>query len=160
MPTAATGKGCDLTNCRPDDVLVYMVEDWLPHHAGRGAGGLPAPSTLKAVTFYAWAVRGATTPPLGNPCDSIWVEDFRAAYQRLSLLGGFEEFSAVPLAEGQYEQLVAYLWGAVTHSSSILTLLVLLRDMRRVQYMWQTTMRGHDTLHFRTSCTSPPPRAP
>ena len=81
----------------------------------------------------------------GNPCDSIWVADFRKAYQRQAMQGGYVETSAVPLTEEKYRRLICYLWSLCRDIPTVLGVLILLRDLLCAQYMWLSSQRGHDT---------------
>ncbi|EFJ50983.1 hypothetical protein VOLCADRAFT_103623, partial [Volvox carteri f. nagariensis] len=81
------GRGRDWWNCTPDDVLVYMTVWWLPRHQGR-SGGPVGPAAVKSHLsclsgFFSRVGRGGrfdVSTGQGNPCDCIWVEDFRASY--------------------------------------------------------------------------------
>ena len=148
------GQGCDLGNCAPEDVLVYLMEGWLPNHRGRGGpdkavGPSAVKSHLSLLSGFFSRLgregRYSSATGLGNPCESVWVEDFRKAYQRLSMLGGYVELSAVPLSETAYLALVGHLWAAYRSSLSSLDRLVVLRDLLCALFMWQTSTRGHDT---------------
>ncbi len=148
------GEGTKLTDCSPDDLLVYMVSHWLPEHPGRKrADGVCGPSALKSVLsslsgFFSRTGRSGRydeATGLGNPCDSVWVEDFRKAFERLSMVGGYVEHSAVPLTGDKYRQLVRYLWGTYRAARTSLGRLVILRDLLCAQYMWSSSQRGHDT---------------
>ncbi|GLC46554.1 hypothetical protein PLESTB_001621600 [Pleodorina starrii] len=131
--------------------LVYMVTWWLPHHRGRD-GGEVGPSAVKGClsALSGFFARAGRTGPYnahtgqGNPCDCVWVEDFRAAYQRTRVLAGVSEVSAVPMTYAKYRALVAYLWGAVAQAPCSLERIVLLRDLLCVLLLWQTAFRGHD----------------
>ena len=147
------GEGSNLTNCTPEDLLIYIVEHWLPTHRGRKReDGLCGPSALKShlsslsghFTGIARDGRYDESSGRGNPCDSVWVSDFRKAYQRLSMQGGYQEESAVPLTAEKYQVLVRYLWGLIQSANTVLQAMLGLRDLLCAQYMWASTQRGHD----------------
>ncbi|GLC60952.1 hypothetical protein PLESTB_001699300 [Pleodorina starrii] len=148
---ARCGRGRSWADCTPDDVLVYMVTWWLPHHRGRD-GGEVGPSAVKGClsALSGFFARAGRTGPYnahtgqGNPLDCVWVEDFRAAYQRTRVLAGVSEVSAVPMTYAKYRALVAQLWGAVAQAPCSLERIVLLRDLLCVLLLWQTAFRGHD----------------
>ena len=148
---ARCGRGRTAIDCTPDDLLIYMVTQWLPTHHARG-GGSVGPSAVKShlSSISGLLMRSGRCgrydayTRLGNPCDSIWVDDFRAAYQRTQVLAGYTEVSAAPMSYNKYRSLVAYLWGAVARAISPLGQLVLLRDLLCVLVLWQTALRGHD----------------
>ena len=151
---AEYGEGGDISTCTPEDILIYIMEHWLQAHKGRKrSDGLCGPAALKSTLsslsgFFLRLGRegrydGASGG--GNPCDSVWMEDFRKAFERVSMVAGYVEHSAVPLTEATYRQLVSYLWGLFKDSSSLLCALMVLRDLLCSQYMWVSTQRGHDT---------------
>ena len=149
-----SGQDCDLSHCAPEDVLVYLMEGWLPRHRGRGGPNKAVgPSAVKSHLsllsgFFSRLGREgrySSATGLGNPCESVWVDDFRKAYQRLSMLGGYVELSAVPLSEQAYLALVDHLWVACGSSLANLDRLVVLRDLLCALFLWQTSTRGHDT---------------
>ncbi|GLC36415.1 hypothetical protein PLESTM_000444000 [Pleodorina starrii] len=145
------GRGRSWANCTPDDILVFMVAHWLPNHCSRG-GGPAGPAAVKSCLsalsgFFGRAGRGGrydAATGLGNPCDSVWVEDFRTAYQRTRVSAGYTELSAVPLRYDKYRSLVLYLWRQVEAAPNSLERVVLLRDLLCVLLLWQTSVRGHD----------------
>ena len=131
-----------------------MMEHWLPSHRGRRSrGGPPSAATVLAHLsllsglFQRLGRRAEydAATGVGNPCSSPEVGDFRRAYPRLMARAGMLPLSAKPLAEGKYRALVAYLWGAYAACRCVLRRLVILRDLLCAQYMWKTSMRGHDT---------------
>jgi integrase len=148
---ARCGRGRTWADCTPDDVLVFMMTWWLPNHHARD-GGEVGPSAAKAClsalsSFFTRSGRSGAYNAYtgqGNPCDAVWVEDFRAAYQRLWVQAGYTEVSAVPMTYAKYRALVTHLWGAVTPALSSLERVLLLRDLFCVLLLWQTAIRGHD----------------
>ncbi|KXZ45432.1 hypothetical protein GPECTOR_54g172 [Gonium pectorale] len=146
------GEGVDLGNVGPEFLLVYLEEEWLPSHPGRKRGRA-GPKAVAGVlsSLSGWFERFGRAGPyqpatgVGNPCNCQWVSDYRKGYRRGGMLEGYEEVSAVPLTPEKYKRLCVYLFQRYLGEPGVVAGLVLLRDLLCSQYMWQSTMRGHDT---------------
>ena len=152
----------NLLTCTDDDVLVYIHTCWIP---GRRVTN-PSPNYvsthvgLLSGLFQRLGRDGAyeAATGRGNPCQSYAVSSYRSGYSRSAIEGGFEEEAAVPLTPAKFATLMGFLWGALRAAYDPIRRLVLLRDILCLQYMWHSSMRGHDTGKLRLSDFKDPQR--
>ncbi|KAG2439632.1 hypothetical protein HXX76_004984 [Chlamydomonas incerta] len=144
------GGGRTLSDCTPDQVLVYLQQHWTSVHRGRGGGEPSASAVLGQLSFLSTVFcligRGDSydeSRQTGNPCASADVELYWRGYTRAAGDRGQLEVSAVPLTPAKYVALVAHLWRMATGAVG-LDRAVLLRDLLCWQFMWQTATRGRD----------------
>ncbi|GIL73523.1 hypothetical protein Vretifemale_3657, partial [Volvox reticuliferus] len=148
---SAAGAGTTLLDARPEDLLVYLEEWWLPNHPGRKQE-VAGPQTVKGVlsALSGWFSRAGRVGPFdpvsrtGNPCECPWVSDYRKGYTRLQMVGGYEEVSAVPMTREKYGHLCQYLLDQAASATDVADTLTSLRDLLCVQFMFQSTYRGYD----------------
>lgn len=151
--------GVHLGNITPEILGVYVMQHWLPKHAGTvlaNGDKIAAPSSLDAMlahlsTHFQRLGRqgpfGLLQPHVGNPVESFLVDHLKTAHSRRAWALGYEEGSAVPMSLQKLEALVRCL--DADSMQAVLEFkyheaLVLQRDAVAFLYAWECGQRGKE----------------
>ena len=135
-----------------DDILVFLVQQWLPNHAGSATSStqhIAAPNSLATVKshlskeFELLGRTGAWDPPRqqGNPLESLHLREFVKGYKQHATELGYQKRGAVPLEEAEMIQLLQRLY-LQQQSKTGKDQLLLLRDGFIFSLLWQSSFRG------------------
>ena len=135
----------------PEDILVFLVQQWLPNHAGSATSSTPiaAPNSLATIKshlskeFELLGRTGAWDPQHqhGNPIESLHLREFVKGYMQYAAELGYQKRGAVPLEQPEMMHLLQRLY----HQQQTLTgkeQLLLLRDGVIFSLLWQSCFRG------------------
>ena len=140
-----------MQSATPEDMLVYLTQHWLPHHAGSAtsAGELTAaPSSLSGIKSHLameFELPGRTgvwnsATQTGNPMHSIQIKTMLTGYANHAAELGYQKKGAVSAAE--MEMLLCSLHDKHHSMTGSTESLLLLRDGLLLSLLWQTCFRG------------------
>ena len=151
-----------LQNCAPEDIIVYLTSDYIPHHAGSllpDGKTIVAPSTISNILSHlrmslkelgrgdSWDEKEQS----GNPCCAHRVQQWSSGYDKESKDSGFQSTGAKELTEEKMVKLLTYLTaqclGPSANSSHDRALAA--RDAFVFCLMWQTGMRSVNACNIR-----------
>ncbi|KAL0040328.1 hypothetical protein WJX77_003603 [Trebouxia sp. C0004] len=136
----------------PEDILVFLVQQWLPNHAGSGTNStelIAAPNSLATAKshlskeFELLGRTGDWNPQTqqGNSVESFHIREFIKGYKNHAAELGYQKRGAVPLEEADMIQLLQQLYlqqQTLTGTDQLL----LLRDGFIFSLLWQSCFRG------------------
>ena len=136
----------------PEDILVFLVQQWLPNHAGSATSSaelIAAPNSLATVKshlskeFELLGRTGDWSPhsQQGNPIESLHLREFVKGYKNHAAELGYQKRGAGPLEEADMIQLLQQLHlkqQTLTGTDQLL----LLRDGFIFSLLWQSCFRG------------------
>lgn len=145
-----------LLGARPEDLLCFLQQHWVPYHGKSLVPGLEHPvaspqgvagaiSHLSSV-FESLGRHGPydASTCCGNPCDCPNVRAYKAGYQQVMWQAGYQETPAVPITQDKVLALVAYLHKGARAAPTALEAISLLRDALLVEHAWLTAYRGKE----------------
>lgn len=136
----------------PEDILVFLVQQWLPNHAGSATSSaelIAAPNSLATVKSHLskeFAMLGRTGgwnphSQQGNPIESLHIREFAKGYKNHATDLGYQKRGVVPLEEADMIQLLQQLYLQQQTLTGTVQLL-LLRDGFIFSLLWQSCFRG------------------
>ena len=139
----------NLQTAIPENIMVYLTQHWLPHHAGSStpAGELmAAPSSLAGVKSHLsreFKLLGRTRvwyqgTQQGNPMHSMQVKTMVTGYANHATELGYQKKGAMPLTEPKMQQLLGSMHSKHSHLFDSTDLLLPLGDGMLFSLMWQT----------------------
>lgn len=144
--------GKSMKTVTPEDILVFLVQQWLPNHAGSATSStqhIAAPNSLATVKshlskeFELLGRTGAWDPQRqqGNPVESLHLREFVKGYKQHATELGYQKRGAVPLEEAEMIQLLQRLY-LQQQTKTGKDQLLLLRDGFIFSLLWQSSFRG------------------
>ena len=144
-----------LTHCSPEELLVYLEQQYIPRHAGTIlANGqlMVAPSTISNVVSHLRMIfkevgRGQLwhdSGRHGNPACAFQLQQWQQGHAKVSLRAGWRSTGAVELTEPKMLLLLSHLsqQAIQTPSKSVFDRALLIRDGFAFCLLWQTGLRG------------------
>ena len=150
------GNGClrTIDTCTPEDILVYITEDYLVNHAGAEVHGglIVAPGSLSAMVSHLRSEmerRGRDGPWIpathaGNPLKSPAIHEFMAGYSKHVHILGFAQQSAVPMSLDNLNTLLGGYCIEINSVADCTSKALLARDACAICLAWHTHLRGAD----------------
>ena len=147
-----------IDTCIPEDILVYITEDYLVNHAGAVVPGglIVAPGSLSAMVSHLRSEmerRGRDGPwnratLAGNPLKSPVIYEFMAGYGKHAHNLGFAQQSAVPMSLDDIKMLLGgysvEINTAADCQQSPASKALMARDACAICLAWHSHLRGAD----------------
>ncbi len=142
-----------MQSATPEDMLVYLIQHWLPNHAGSITSGgelIAAPSSLSGTKSHLakeFELLGRSgdwnsATQTGNPMHSIQIKTMVTGYANHAAEQGYQKKGAVPLSAAEMEMLLGSLHDKQHSMTSSTESLLLIRDGLLLSLLCQTCFRG------------------
>ena len=139
----------------PEDLLVYLTQQWLPNHAGASTATgtrVAAPGSLASIKSHLaqeFDLLGRTgewnaSTQSGNPVHSVQVTRMVKGYSNHATDLGYQKRGAEPLSEAQMHTLLESMHRSSHSNMEQHQLLLVLRDGLLFSLLWQTCFRGNN----------------
>ncbi len=159
--------GSSTAHCSPVLLAVYIMQHWLPNHAGSvlpvTGEHIAKPASLTTMLSHLSSFFEVTEGRVGayrlldgvqhgNPVLSPTISQLSKGYANAMLSKGVSQGAAVPVSFDQVAQLLQHLHAALRESEpGTLHAYLLARDGFLISVLWHTALRGDNAVRLRSS---------